>query len=180
MTDLHAVITRHLFRRLCDALPAALLWPFLLVFFTTPSVQAASESEALRNELADHPSPYLALHGQDPVFWQDWNDNTVEMAQAGDKLLLLSVGYFSCHWCHVMQRESYQNDAVADVINKNFIAVKIDRELHPALDARLMDFAVQLHGRGGWPLNVFLTPEGHPARTCSRRSQCACQRRTSS
>jgi len=136
-----------------------------------PAIAAGEVSDKLQNQLVDHPSPYLALHGADPVMWQDWNEETVERARDSDKLLLLSVGYFSCHWCHVMQRESYQSDAVADVINANYIPVKIDRELHPALDARLMDFAVQLHGRGGWPLNVFLTPEGHPLAAVFYRPQ---------
>lgn len=164
-----AIVSRLFFslRRVLAALPVLLS----VVLLAVGTVSAADDREQLRNQLADHPAPYLALHGQDPVLWQDWNDNTVELAQEGDKLLFLSVGYFSCHWCHVMQRESYQNDDVADVINKNFIPVKIDRELHPALDARLMDFAVQLHGRGGWPLNVFLTPEGHPLAAVFYRPQ---------
>ncbi len=156
--------------RLCVSL---LKFTLITLFFltVTAGVQAAQDADPLGNRLADHPSPYLALHGQDPVHWQDWDDNTVELARAADKLLFLSVGYFSCHWCHVMQRESYQNDDVAAIINQKFIPVKIDRELHPALDARLMDFAVQLHGRGGWPLNVFLTPEGHPLAAVFYRPQ---------
>lgn len=142
----------------------------VLVFFSTINLSAA-QVRALENQLVEHPSPYLALHGEDPVLWQDWHDDTVQRARDDDKLLFLSVGYFSCHWCHVMQRESYQNDAVAAVINEHFIPVKIDRELHPALDTRLMDFAVALHGRGGWPLNVFLTPEGHPLAAVFYRPQ---------
>jgi|GEM_PF-88349 len=145
---------------------------FLSALVVLSSASAATvDAAALQNELADHPSPYLALHGADPVSWQDWNEDTVALARDNDKLLFLSVGYFSCHWCHVMQRESYQSQPVADVINAKYIPVKIDRELHPALDARLMDFAVQLHGRGGWPLNVFLTPEGHPLAAVFYRPQ---------
>ena len=112
--------------------------------------------------MKNHPAPYLALHGDDPVAWQLWDQKTVQRAQAENKMLFLSVGYFSCHWCHVMQRESYQDQQVAELLNQHFISVKIDRELEPALDSRLMRFAQQILRRGGWPLNVFLTPEGKP------------------
>ncbi len=117
---------------------------------------------ALVNQLTNHPSPYLALHGTDPVAWQDWSAQTTRMARQQGKLLYMSIGYFSCHWCHVMQRESYKNPKIAEVLNKNFIPVKVDRELEPALDAQMIDFVEATQGRGGWPLNVFLTPQGHP------------------
>ncbi len=117
---------------------------------------------ALDNQLRAHPSPYLAMHGQDPVAWQDWGQAAVDLARAEDKLLFVSSGYFSCHWCHVMQRESYQNDAIADILNRHFVPVKLDRELHGALDAHLISFVEQTQGLAGWPLNVFLTPEGYP------------------
>ncbi len=117
---------------------------------------------ALVNQLANHPSPYLALHGTDPVAWQDWSAQATRMAREQGKLLYMSIGYFSCHWCHVMQRESYKNPKIAEVLNKNFIPVKVDRELEPALDAQMIDFVEATQGRGGWPLNVFLTPQGHP------------------
>lgn len=117
---------------------------------------------ALENQLAGHPSPYLAMHGDDPVAWQDWNADTVALARAQDKLLFISSGYFSCHWCHVMQRESYQNADIAAFLNQHFIPVKVDRELHGALDAHLIDFLEKTQGQAGWPLNVFLTPEGYP------------------
>jgi uncharacterized protein YyaL (SSP411 family) len=117
---------------------------------------------ALTNQLQDHPSPYLALHGSDPVAWQDWTSDAVDLARQQDKLLYISVGYFSCHWCHVMQKESYKDEEIAGLLNENFIPVKVDRELEPALDARLIEFAQATQGRAGWPLNVFLTPQGHP------------------
>ncbi len=116
----------------------------------------------LVNRLSSHPSPYLALHGNDPVAWQQWSADAIERAREENKLLFLSVGYFACHWCHVMQRESYQNSKIAQFINQNFIPVKIDRELEPALDAQMMEFVERTQGRGGWPLNVFLTPQGYP------------------
>ena len=114
------------------------------------------------NQLAGHASPYLAMHGQDPVYWQDWGPEVLRRAQAENRLILISSGYFACHWCHVMQRESYQNAAVAALLNRHFIAVKLDRELHPALDAHLIDFVERTRGQAGWPLNVFLTPDGYP------------------
>jgi len=122
----------------------------------------ASSNFASDNKLLNHASPYLAMHGTDPVNWQEWNSETVEQAKKSNKVLFVSSGYFSCHWCHVMQRESYKNPEIAAYINKHFIAVKVDRELNPALDARLIDFAERTTGRAGWPLNVFITPEGYP------------------
>ncbi|NOZ09711.1 MAG: thioredoxin domain-containing protein [Gammaproteobacteria bacterium] len=119
-------------------------------------------AHALSNQLKNHPSPYLALHAEDPVAWQDWSQATVERARKENKLLFISIGYFSCHWCHVMQKESYRNKEIASYINKNFIPVKVDRELQPTLDARMIDFVERTRGRGGWPLNVFVTPNGHP------------------
>ena len=114
------------------------------------------------NRLADHPSPYLALHGQDPVAWQEWNAETLAMARRENKLLFVSVGYFACHWCHVMQRESYKNQSIATLLNRDFIPVKVDRELNTGLDDALQTFSAKLTGVSGWPLNAFITPEGHP------------------
>ena len=117
---------------------------------------------ALDNQLTNHPSPYLALHGADPVAWQDWTEATVTLARKQNKLIFLSIGYFSCHWCHVMQRESYQNTEIARFVNTHFIPVKVDRELDPALDTRMLEFVETTRGMAGWPLNVFVTPDGHP------------------
>ena len=117
---------------------------------------------AIQNQLQNHPSPYLAMHGSDPVAWQDWGPEAVERARSEGKLLFISSGYFSCHWCHVMQRESYRNEQIAALLNAQFIPVKLDRELHGALDAHLIDFVEKTQGHAGWPLNVFLTPEGYP------------------
>ncbi|MCB1852791.1 MAG: thioredoxin domain-containing protein [Gammaproteobacteria bacterium] len=116
----------------------------------------------LANQLRNHPSPYLAMHGDDPVHWQSWGEEVLTRARAEHKLLFISSGYFACHWCHVMQRESYRNSEVAALINQHFIAVKVDRELEPALDGHLIDFVQRTRGSAGWPLNVFLTPEGYP------------------
>lgn len=121
-----------------------------------------SPLHALQNQLRDHPSPYLAMHGDDPVAWQDWGPAVIEQAREQGKLLFISSGYFSCHWCHVMQRESYQDERIAELLNARFIPVKLDRELHGALDGYLIEFLEKTQGRAGWPLNVFLTPEGYP------------------
>jgi len=114
------------------------------------------------NVLKNNSSPYLAMHGNDPVHWQEWNSDVVARAKAENKLLFVSIGYFACHWCHVMQKESYQAEDVAKILNEKFISVKVDRELNPALDARLIEFVNRTRGYSGWPLNVFITPEGYP------------------
>ena len=116
----------------------------------------------LENRLAGHPSPYLAMHGQDPVHWQPWSNEVLELARKEGKLIFVSSGYYACHWCHVMQRESYADAQIARLLNRHFIPVKVDRELDPALDEHLIDFVQRTSGRAGWPLNVFLTPDGYP------------------
>jgi uncharacterized protein len=131
----------------------------VMLAFLSQGVAAAAP---LANQLRQHASPYLALHGDDPVAWQEWNAATVARARHEGKLLYLSIGYFSCHWCHVMQRESYRNAEIARYLNEHFIPVKVDRELEPALDARLIEFVENTRGMSGWPLNVFVTPDGHP------------------
>ena len=130
----------------------------LLVTFTSLQTFAAP----LENTLKNHPSPYLALHGNDPVAWQTWSNKVFARAKREGKLVYVSIGYFSCHWCHVMQKESYQNPAIAAVLNKYFIPVKVDRELQPALDTRMLEFVQATRGYSGWPANVFMTPEGYP------------------
>lgn len=113
------------------------------------------------NQLANHPSPYLALHGNDPVDWLEWGEAAIEKARKENKLLFISVGYFACHWCHVMQRESFSDKTIAQKLNKNYISVKVDRELSPVLDKQLIEFVQVTNGTAGWPLNVFVTPEGY-------------------
>jgi len=143
---------------------AGSILPLVLgIFFLSADLQAdTSKTPVLTNSLKNHPSPYLALHAKDPVAWQEWSEKTVKLARAQNKLLYLSIGYFSCHWCHVMQKESYQNPEIAAFLNKYFIPVKIDRELEPALDASMIAFVERTRGIGGWPLNVFVTPDGYP------------------
>jgi len=140
-----------------------LLLSGILVLVSVDGFAAKSSVNApLRNQLAGDPSAYLALHGKDPVAWQTWNEETLRRAQAENKLIFVSIGYFSCHWCHVMQRESYSDADVAAILNKHYIAIKVDRELFPALDARLIEFVERTRGSAGWPLNVILTPDAYP------------------
>lgn len=120
---------------------------------------------ALQNQLLDNPSPYLAMHATDPVAWQTWNPQTLAQARREHKLLYVSVGYFACHWCHVMQQESYRNAAIATVLNRDFIPVKVDRELETSLDADLQAFSERTQRQAGWPLNAFVTPDGYPLLT---------------
>ena len=114
------------------------------------------------NRLADSASPYLLQHASNPVDWYPWGDEAFERARAEDRPLLVSVGYSSCHWCHVMEHESFSEAATAQVMNSLFVNVKVDREERPDVDAMTMDACVTMTGQGGWPTTVFLTPDGQP------------------
>ena len=131
-----------------------------LVSGSAPHVVSAGHEPA--NALAHSASPYLRLHANDPVHWQEWSPELVARAGAEDRLIFVSVGYFACHWCHVMQRESFSNPDAAALLNAHFVSVKVDRELDPALDAQLIRFVQATLGHAGWPLNVVLTPDGLP------------------
>lgn len=114
------------------------------------------------NALIHETSPYLLQHAHNPVNWLAWNDETLEKAQNENKLILISIGYSACHWCHVMEHESFEDETVARIMNDHFICIKIDREERPDIDQVYM-LAVQLMtGRGGWPLNCFALPDGRP------------------
>jgi uncharacterized protein YyaL (SSP411 family) len=126
------------------------------------SVLLLSDLAQAAGPLTDHPSPYVRMHANDAVKWRLLDADVLEQAQRQNKLLFISSGYFACHWCHVMRDESFNNAQVAALLNRNFIAVKIDRELNPVLDAYLMNFLQRSRGFGGWPLNMFLTPDGYP------------------
>src|SRR5262245_355955 len=114
------------------------------------------------NRLARETSPYLLQHAHNPVDWYPWGDEAFARARAEDKPLLLSVGYSACHWCHVMERESFEDPAIADVMNRHFVNVKVDREERPDVDHIYMQAVQSLTGRGGWPMTVFLAPDGRP------------------
>ncbi|MFZ0890484.1 MAG: thioredoxin domain-containing protein [Candidatus Binataceae bacterium] len=114
------------------------------------------------NRLIHEQSPYLRQHAHNPVDWYPWGEEALKRAKAENKPILLSIGYSACHWCHVMERESFENDAIARLMNENFVPIKVDREERPDLDQIYMDAVQLIAGRGGWPLTVFLTPEGKP------------------
>jgi uncharacterized protein YyaL (SSP411 family) len=114
------------------------------------------------NALGGETSAYLLQHADNPVDWLPWGEEAFARARREDRPVLLSVGYSSCHWCHVMAHESFEDPAVADVMNRHFVNVKVDREERPDVDAAYMDAVVALTGHGGWPMTVFLTPEGEP------------------
>ncbi len=114
------------------------------------------------NQLANESSPYLLQHAHNPVNWYPWGDEALQKARQEDKPILVSIGYSACHWCHVMERESFEDEATANLMNEHFINIKIDREERPDLDHIYMDAVQAMTGSGGWPLNVFLTPEAKP------------------
>ena len=114
------------------------------------------------NHLINETSPYLLQHAHNPVNWHPWGDVALELAKTGNKPILVSIGYSACHWCHVMERESFEDEATAKIMNDHFINIKIDREERPDLDHIYMDAVQAMTGSGGWPLNVFLTPDRRP------------------
>ena len=114
------------------------------------------------NRLINETSPYLLQHANNPVDWYPWGEEALERARSEDKPILLSIGYSACHWCHVMERESFENETIAGLMNDNFISIKVDREERPDLDQVYMQAVQMLTGSGGWPMTVFLTPEGKP------------------
>ncbi len=114
------------------------------------------------NRLIHATSPYLLQHAHNPVDWWEWGAEALARAREEDKPIFLSIGYASCHWCHVMARESFEDLDIARLLNQHFIAIKVDREERPDIDAIYMDALIAMTGRGGWPLSMFLTPEGEP------------------
>lgn len=114
------------------------------------------------NKLINETSPYLLQHAHNPVDWHPWNNEALDLAKRENKPILVSIGYSACHWCHVMERESFEDETTARLMNDRFINIKIDREERPDLDHIYMDAVQAMTGSGGWPLNVFLTPEGKP------------------
>jgi uncharacterized protein len=114
------------------------------------------------NRLANETSPYLLQHAHNPVDWYPWGPDALEKAKREQKPIFLSIGYAACHWCHVMERESFEDEATAAQLNEGFVPVKVDREERPDLDAVYMDAVQAMTGQGGWPMSVFLTPEGRP------------------
>lgn len=116
----------------------------------------------MANRLSKETSPYLLQHAHNPVDWYSWGEEAFERAIAEDKPVLVSIGYAACHWCHVMEKESFEKEEVAAIMNKYFINIKVDREERPDVDHIYMDAVQAISGSGGWPLNVFLTPDKKP------------------
>lgn len=116
----------------------------------------------LHNRLTDSPSLYLRQHASNPVFWQPWDDTALNFARKNQKLLLISIGYAACHWCHVMEHECFEDAEVAERMNADFVPIKIDRESRPDLDALYMDALQLMSGKGGWPLNIIALADGRP------------------
>ena len=121
-----------------------------------------SVNKNFTNDLIKETSPYLLQHAHNPVQWKPWSDTLFATATAADKPILLSIGYAACHWCHVMERESFEDEAVANFMNTHFINIKVDREERPDVDHIYMDALQAMTGSGGWPLNIFLLPNGQP------------------
>jgi len=116
----------------------------------------------MSNRLSRETSPYLLQHADNPVDWRPWGEEAFAQAQSEDKPIFLSIGYSTCHWCHVMERESFEDEEVAEIINRWFIPVKVDREERPDVDHIYMTACQLMTGQGGWPLTAFLTPQGRP------------------
>ena len=114
------------------------------------------------NNLINETSPYLLQHAHNPVNWEAWNTQSLEKARKEDKLLLISVGYSACHWCHVMEHESFEDEAVAEIMNQHFINIKVDREERPDVDQVYMNAIQVMTGAGGWPMNIVALPDGRP------------------
>ena len=114
------------------------------------------------NRLAQSKSPYLKQHADNPVDWYPWGEEAFEKAKAEDKPIFLSIGYATCHWCHVMAHESFEDEQVAELMNDAFINIKVDREERPDIDNTYMTVCQMLTGRGGWPLTIVMTPDKKP------------------
>jgi uncharacterized protein len=141
-------------RRLLPVLAASLTMSLLWLALATPALADT------RSPLAQSISPYLRLHADDPVHWREWSPGLLEEARRSNLPLLISSGYYACHWCHVMQEESFKDAGIAERLNRDFIPVKVDRELHMALDHHLLEFLRATRGIAGWPLNVVILPTG--------------------
>ncbi|MDQ6757423.1 MAG: DUF255 domain-containing protein, partial [Bacteroidota bacterium] len=120
------------------------------------------ETHTYTNELIHESSPYLLQHAHNPVNWYPWGEKALKKAKDENKMLIISIGYAACHWCHVMEHESFEDTAVARLMNENFVAIKVDREERPDIDQVYMTAAQLITGRGGWPLNAIALPDGKP------------------
>ncbi|CAD0001012.1 thioredoxin domain-containing protein [Flavobacterium salmonis] len=140
--------------------------PLLLIiscfFISCNRKQNNQGNHKFTNDLINETSPYLLQHAHNPVDWKAWNQETLDQAKAENKLIIISVGYSACHWCHVMEEESFENETVAKLMNDNFISIKVDREERPDIDQIYMNAVQLMTGKGGWPLNCIALPDGRP------------------
>ena len=126
------------------------------------AMETKAKQNTAANRLINEKSPYLLQHAHNPVDWHPWDDVAINKAKAENKPIILSIGYSTCHWCHVMEKESFEDQNIADIMNRYFVSIKVDREERPDLDAIYMTAVTSMTGSGGWPLNVFLTPDLKP------------------
>jgi uncharacterized protein len=141
---------------------AAISIPFVAISADAPSEKTVTTSPKRTNRLAKEKSPYLLQHQHNPVDWFPWGAEAFEKAKKENKPIFLSIGYSTCHWCHVMERESFENEDIAKLLNEHFVCIKLDREERPDVDSVYMTFVQATTGSGGWPLNVWLTPDLKP------------------
>lgn len=135
----------------------------IVIFFASCNEKTAKREQFKHtNDLINESSPYLLQHAHNPVDWKAWNTESLAKAKAENKLIIISVGYSACHWCHVMEKESFENDSVAKIMNDNFINIKVDREERPDIDQIYMNAVQLMTGKGGWPLNCIALPDGRP------------------
>jgi len=134
----------------------------ILLFCVNGCKAQEDEIKKMRNKLAGESSPYLLQHADNPVDWYPWGAEALDKAKTENKLVIISIGYAACHWCHVMEHESFEDTSVAQVMNDFFVSIKVDREERPDVDQIYMDAAYLITGRGGWPLNVIALPDGRP------------------
>lgn len=135
---------------------------FLLIFFIISCYAQEDEGMKFTNKLANETSPYLLQHANNPVNWYPWGNEALDRAKEENKPIIISIGYAACHWCHVMEHESFEDTSVAQVMNDFYVSIKVDREERPDIDQIYMDAAYLITGRGGWPLNIIALPDGKP------------------
>ena len=127
-----------------------------------PKVSNEKKKHKFTNRLINEKSPYLLQHAHNPVDWYPWGEEAFEKAQKEDKPIFLSIGYSSCHWCHVMEKESFEDLETAEILNKNFVSIKVDREERPDIDSVYMAAIQMINGNGGWPASIFMNNKGIP------------------
>lgn len=156
-------MTKELFNKIVITFAAVVL--IIMVVMTVgwaKKMLTVTATHKHTNRLINESSPYLQQHAHNPVDWYPWGDEAFEQAKKEDKPVFLSIGYSTCHWCHVMEYESFENEQIAKIMNEHFVSIKVDREQRPDVDQIYMNAVVMMTGSGGWPLSVFLTPDGKP------------------